>query len=210
MNPIQVLAGLRRLVRLQQEEDFALTLVVVLMNENLTTLAGTVAFAEAEGVHRVRVQKLLPFFREPHRYHVEEHYTAEEIRGYLDQAVAVAKRKGIDLLLDLDPAEEHLSDVPEPPALSPPVVLSSIYDAVQRKYPGFCYQLASYIRIIPNGNVYPCCRGWGDTLKMGNVFEQSAEEIWNGTAYRKLREEFFTGNLNERCSTCSLSGQGTL
>jgi radical SAM protein with 4Fe4S-binding SPASM domain len=79
-----------------------------------------------------------------------------------------------------------------------------------QKRPGYCFQLASYVRIIPNGNVYPCCRGWDDHLLMGNVFQQSFEEIWNGPAYQKLREEFATGDLREGCRHCTLSGQGTL
>jgi len=206
----RMLAGLRRLVALQKEEHFQLSLVVVLMKQNLTTLAGTVSFARQEGIKRVRIQKLLPFFPEPHRFHVDEHFTPDEIRYHLDQAVATAQREDIDLTLDLESCESHLSDNPDTPALSPPVVLSSVFDAIQEANPNFCYQLASYIRIIPNGNVYPCCRGWGDTLLMGNIFKQPIEEIWNGPAYRKLREEFYTGDLNDRCRTCTLSGQGTL
>ena len=45
---------------------------------------------------------------------------------------------------------------------------------------------------------------------MGNIFEQSFEEIWNGAAYQKLRREFLTGELSEGCKNCTLSGQGTL
>jgi len=206
----RMLAGLRRLVRLAREEGFPLTLIVVLMRQNLTTLPGTVAFARAEGVARVRVQKLLPFFKEPHRFQVEEHFTREEIAFHLERAVEAARREKVDLQLDLDPPSEHLfAEAPAPP-LSPPVVLSSFYDKVQEANPKFCYQLASYIRIIPNGNVYPCCRGFGDTLKMGNIHEHSIEEIWNGPAYRRLRREFFSGQLNPRCEACTLSGRGSL
>lgn len=206
----RMLAGLRRLVALSREEGFVMTLVVVLMKQNLSTLDGTVTFARDEGIHRLRVQKMLPFFTDPHRFHVDEHYTPREVRHYLDRAVAAAKRERIDLTLDLDPREHyHSEDAPEP-AVTPPTVAHAFFETLQERNQGFCFQLSSYVRILPNGNVYPCCRGWDDHLLMGNVFEQSFEEIWNGPEYRRLREEFLTGELREGCRNCTLSGQGTL
>ena len=206
----RMLAGLRRLVGLSREEGFNLTLVVVLMKQNLTTLDGTVTFARQEGVGRVRVQKMLPFFADPHRFHVAEHFSSREIRTHLDRALDAARREAVELQLDLDPPEHYRPEGAAEPAMTPPVVVNSIFDALREKQPGFCHQLASYARIIPNGNVYPCCRGWGEHLKMGNIFEQSFEDIWNGPEYRKLRREFLTGDLREGCRNCTLSGQGTL
>lgn len=206
----RMLGGLRRLAALAKEEGFALTLIVVLMRQNLTTLDGTMAFARSEGITRVRVQKMLPFFTDPHRFHVEEHFSPEEIRHHLDRAIASARRHRIDLELDLDPREEHRFAEDNQPALTPPVVVGAIFDAIKERSPGFCFQLASYVRIVPNGNVYPCCRGFGDHLKMGNIFEQSFDEVWNGAEYRKLRAEFLSQELREGCKRCTLSGQGTL
>ncbi|MAG56767.1 MAG: hypothetical protein CMJ83_10790 [Planctomycetes bacterium] len=206
----RMLAGLRRLVRLQQEEGFQLTLIVVLMKQNLTTLDGTMSFARQVGVDRVRVQKMLPFFKDPHRFHVDEHFSADEIRLHIGRAVAAAKRENINLELALDPVEHHRAPGIAEPEVTPPVVVNTLYEAVMEKKKGFCFQLASYVRIIPNGNVYPCCRGWGEHLRMGNIFEQSFDEIWNGPEYQKLREEFLSGDLREGCRQCTLSGQGTL
>ncbi len=205
----RMLAGLRRLVGLSRADGFPITLVVVLMKQNLTTLDGTMAFARAEGISRVRVQKMLPFFTDPQRFMVAEHFSAEEIQTHLERAKAAARRERVHLHLDLDPAEEVLAPVEEP-ILTAPGVVQAFYRGLREKRPDFCYQIASYVRIVPNGNVYPCCRGAGDHLKMGNVFEESFEAIWNGEAYRTLREEFQTGNLREGCRQCTLSGQGTL
>lgn len=206
----RMLAGLRRLVKLQKEEGFLLTLVVVLMKQNLTTLDGTVTFARQEGIEHLRIQKMLPFFQHPHRFSVEDHFTSEEIRLHLDRALDAARREKVNLELALDPVEKVIhEDTPEP-VMSPPVVTHALYEGLMQKHPGFCFQLATYVRIIPNGNVYPCCRGWDEHLLMGNIFEQSFEEIWNGPKYQKLREEFLTGELREGCRNCTLSGQGTL
>jgi radical SAM protein with 4Fe4S-binding SPASM domain len=206
----RMLAGLRRLVALQQEESFQMTLIVVLIDQNLTTLAGTMAFAKRERVHRVRVQKMLPFFRDPHRFHPSEHFTPQEIRKYLDQAISAASKEQVSLELDLDPKESYPAKETPEPAITPPAVVDALFRGLMKERPGFCFQLASYVRIVPNGNVYPCCRGTDDNLKMGNLFEQSFDEIWNGPEYQKLRQEFLTGNLREGCRRCTLAGTGTL
>ena len=206
----RMLAGLRRLVALQKEEGFPLTLIVVLMQQNLTTISGTVQFAKEEGISRVRVQKMLPFFQHPHRFHVAEHFTPEEIRFHLDKAIAAADREGVDLELDLDPREDYYHAEPAIREPTPPAVVDTVFQGLMNERPGFCYQLATYARIVPNGNVYPCCRGSEDFLTMGNIFEQSFDEIWNGPAYQQLRAEFLTGELREGCRRCTLSGQGTL
>lgn len=206
----RMLAGLRRLVGLQRQEGFLLTLIAVLMEQNLTTLPGMMAFARREGIHRVRIQKMLPFFTDPHRFHPSERFTQAEIRKHLDRTVAAARREGVSLELDLDPREFHPAPEAPEPALSPPAVVDALFRGLMKQRPGFCYQLASYMRIVPNGNVYPCCRGTDDNLKMGNVFEQSFEEIWNGPEYQRLRGEFLEGNLREGCRRCTLSGTGTL
>ena len=206
----RMLAGLRRLVALQKEEGFQFTLVVVLMEQNLTTLAGTMAFARREGIGRVRVQKMLPFFREPERFHPAEHFTPAEIRRYLDDAIEAAVKEGVSLELDLDPKESYPAPQVEEPRVSPPAIVDAFVRGLMHERPGLCVQLATYVRIIPNGNVYPCCRGTDDHLKMGNVFEQSFEEIWNGPEYQKLRQEFLSGDLREGCKRCTLSGTGTL
>lgn len=206
----RMLAGLRRLVRLQKEEGFQLTLVVVLMRQNLTTLDGTVTFARQEGIDHVRIQKMLPFFKEPHRFDVDDHFSVGEIRHHLGRALRAAEREKIHLELALDPVEELTHEQTPEPDVTPPVVVHTMYQALMDRRPGFCFQLATYVRIIPNGNVYPCCRGWDDHLLMGNIFEQSFEDIWNGAAYQKLRDEFLTGDLREGCRNCTLSGQGTL
>ena len=206
----RMLAGLRRLVKLQQEEGFRLTLIVVLMKHNLTTLDGTLTFAKQEGIHHVRIQKMLPFFHDPHRFDVDDHFTAAEVRHHLDRALEAARREKVDLELALDPVEQVTHEETPHPGLTPPVVVDTIYHALMEKNPGFCYQLATYVRIIPNGNVYPCCRGWDEHLLMGNIFEQSFDEIWNGAEYQKLRQEFLSGELRTGCKNCTLSGQGTL
>lgn len=49
--------------------------------------------------------------------------------------------------------------------------------------PWIYYSLAIHV----NGNVVPCCRDPRGDEVMGNIFEQSLDEIWNGERFRDLR-----------------------
>ncbi len=57
-----------------------------------------------------------------------------------------------------------------------------------------CYAPFSQLLLSPTGHVYPCC--WNQEFLLGNVNDNSFEELWNGAAIQKLRKEFLTGDIN--------------
>jgi radical SAM protein with 4Fe4S-binding SPASM domain len=63
-----------------------------------------------------------------------------------------------------------------------------------------------YTIIGPYGEMQPC--GWWYAEPMGNVRQESFEDIWNGERFRKLRAEHEAGTLNENCRTCPACGMG--
>lgn len=59
--------------------------------------------------------------------------------------------------------------------------------------------------ISANGDVVPCC--WlsdSDTVKMGNVFEEDFNVIWNSKEYRELRKSIKKHKLKAYCKSCYL------
>jgi sulfatase maturation enzyme AslB (radical SAM superfamily) len=76
----------------------------------------------------------------------------------------------------------------QPPIVRPitPEVMSVMVEEVKERFPHFCSMASNYVKIEPNGAVFPCCRGPRE-LQMGNVNEQSLGEIWNGDKYREFR-----------------------
>ena len=57
--------------------------------------------------------------------------------------------------------------------------------------------------IAANGDVVPCSIiADSNIVKMGNVFEQDFQEIWNGEAYQSLRERIATHDLPDHCKHC--------
>jgi radical SAM protein with 4Fe4S-binding SPASM domain len=63
--------------------------------------------------------------------------------------------------------------------------------------------------ITANGNALPCCispfatQNY-DSLKLGNVFEQSFDEIWNDKRYQQWRERLLSDEPHEACAGCGV------
>jgi radical SAM protein with 4Fe4S-binding SPASM domain len=53
-----------------------------------------------------------------------------------------------------------------------------------------------------NGNVVPCDRDWAGENVMGNIFEQSVEDIWAGAKYREFRAQMKSPVKPKMCQNC--------
>ena len=52
----------------------------------------------------------------------------------------------------------------------------------------FCRQPWSFVEVHSDGKVWNCCPSW-ITKPMGNILEQSWEEVWNGKIAQEYRDE---------------------
>jgi radical SAM protein with 4Fe4S-binding SPASM domain len=61
--------------------------------------------------------------------------------------------------------------------------------------------------VHPDGYVTPCCIDAARELKLGNIFERSAQDVWLGEAYQQLRQLHATGRFEEipTCARCPLA-----
>lgn len=59
--------------------------------------------------------------------------------------------------------------------------------------------------ILAEGTVVACCRDVEGKLPLGNILEQSFDEIWNGKAYNELRAYHFRNTIPEDiiCHSCA-------
>lgn len=55
---------------------------------------------------------------------------------------------------------------------------------------GFCYALKTHIAILVDGTVVPCCLDSDGMINLGNIFDNSLEDIIDSERYRKLKESF--------------------
>lgn len=66
----------------------------------------------------------------------------------------------------------------------------------------YCEYPWSSMTVMANGDVVPCTQDYNCEMKLGNVKEDSLEEIWNGDKYKFLREWHLNGNFpaNHKCA----------
>lgn len=59
----------------------------------------------------------------------------------------------------------------------------------------YCSKLYTWLEVDMWGKAWMCCPSWLP-YPIGNVLENTLEEIWNGPRAKKLRQQIFTGNWN--------------
>lgn len=189
----------RRAAALCAERGVPCWFTLVLSRKNMDELAGYIVWAAALGASRVHVLELLPLT--PAYEDLKVDFDAA-LRERLDAAVIAAEEAKIDLAFELPGSFQALHRFRPPQMrMHGADVLRLFHDHLFLQHPGFCPQAATYLRIDPAGNVYPCCRS-GKALWMGNVLERSFDAIWNDAPFRALREELFEGQPNATCAPC--------
>ena len=60
------------------------------------------------------------------------------------------------------------------------------------------------LSIKSDGNVKPCCVGYGENINIGNVYEQSLYEIWNSDIMKNFQKLHINkeADKNETCKKC--------
>jgi len=70
-----------------------------------------------------------------------------------------------------------------------------------------CYYSFYKMFVDWNGDVLFCANDWGRTKVVGNLFQQSVEEVWLGKDMKKIRLKLTKGDRNFKpCMTCSVNG----
>ncbi len=68
---------------------------------------------------------------------------------------------------------------------------------------GFCYGLRSQIAILADGTVVPCCLDSDGVINLGNIFEDTLEEIINTPRAKTIAEGFNSRKATEElCRKC--------
>lgn len=158
-----------------------------MMARNIHELPQFVDLARELGAAEIRFQHFII----PHESLVDESLWFEPARAnqFLNEALAKCREYGIQ------------ADAPPPFELEPRPNGAPKKLRTQR-----CHWPWKGMLIGPEGEATPCCQWKGGIL--GNVNEEGFEAVWNGEAYKQLRRDWITGQLNEHCRNCSALMEG--
>jgi radical SAM protein with 4Fe4S-binding SPASM domain len=65
----------------------------------------------------------------------------------------------------------------------------------------FCMMPWTHIHAFPDGRAYPCCLGTMDN-PIGNLKQNTLQEVWNDEPMRKMRRNMLTGTKCVECTKC--------
>ena len=93
------------------------------------------------------------------------------------------------------------------------ILVKSLHSYFRKYEPGVPKEPPTRVCLLPwfslyitvDGNVRPCCSfGEGETLVLGNIFEQDFADIWNNEKYRTFRRQALDRDLRyEVCRNCT-------
>lgn len=164
------------------------------MRENLPELPNLVDIALETGVREIYVQRLIYFGvglarEEQALFHRAQ---AEELA-----IIRETERR----------CQEHGLDFRATGATSPVEYLGRRAEEIERRPWAPCERPRKLAYITATGNVFSCCfapfhPGPASTRILGNVFEQSFGDIWNGPRYRAFRAAFDSDEPWDQCAGC--------
>jgi radical SAM protein with 4Fe4S-binding SPASM domain len=200
----QVLANIRTVMPLAREARIEVGFNAVVMLPNWKQCPELVDLVADLGGTQLSLQELLPN---------STGYEQLKIDGRVDEPAfgamvelvrlrAQARRVSVSLHLHQPWGGEIVCHPPRQGSKAPLAEIRELHmDSLARMHPGFCSMAMNYLKVTPDGAVYPCCRGPAE-LKMGNLLEQPFEAIWNGPAYREFRRRMFAGDYPDVCRHC--------
>ena len=204
----QVVGNIRDILKIAAERGVPVGFVAVLVKDNLEIMHELVDFLSDLGAVEagcdLRVQPMLDNAVRCRDQNVFAAYTEEQICASLDKACERAEARGLIFHVDMDDPYRRAVQPSAPMTRQiTPEVLSIMLDEVRERFPHFCSMASNYVKIEPNGEVYPCCRGPRELL-MGNVHESSMDEIWNGEKYREFRRRMNAKDYPDVCRSCDV------
>lgn len=203
-----VVQNVRDILKVAIERQVPVGFVAVLVKDNLEHLHELVDFVADLGAVEagcdLRIQPMLDNAVRCRDQNVFAAFSEQQICAALDRACERAEARGLIFHVDMgDPYRRAVQPNPPMARQITPEVLSIMLDEVRERFPHWCSMATNYVKIEPNGDVFPCCRGPRE-LKMGNVHEQPMAEIWNGDKYRAFRRRMHDKDYPEVCKTCDV------
>lgn len=176
----------------------AISLWFTAMRENLHELPDLIDIAAAAGIPELYMQRLVYF---------------EE--GLADSKQALFRRSTREELALVRNCEQKCKElgIKFSAAGSATPVESLVRDFGARPWSG-CIRPYTLTYITSSGNVLSCCfapfghksaREYQEERVLGNIFQESLADIWNGPRYEAFRRAFESDHPARHCSQCGLN-----
>jgi MoaA/NifB/PqqE/SkfB family radical SAM enzyme len=193
--------NVRAFIAMQKEQDAqkpAVSLWFTAMRENLQDLPGLIDLAAEAGVREVYMQRLVYFEA-----------------GLAASKQSLFRKASYDELMLVQRCEQQCKElgITFSAAGSATPLESILRDFGERPWSG-CQRPYSLTYITSSGNVLSCCfapfghrsaKEYREERVLGNIFQESIEEIWQGERYEAFRRAFESNTPARHCAQCGLN-----
>jgi len=200
----KLIANLKRFVEIQTEMRATTPRVSLWMTglkENIAELPDVVRLAAHMGVPEVYLQRMTYYAGEANAPGMMdgEHILFARFDAEVDRIVAESEALAESLGVMLRAAG----------ATTPQHSIKGDLSPDARRPWTACMRPWTTAYITANGNALPCCISPFATtdyesLKLGNVFERSFDELWNDARYRQWRERLLSDHPHPACAGCGV------
>ena len=197
----RALEGLAKLVRGVGDDGPLVTVSSLLMARTAESLIRFPEVLQRLGVRHWRVQSMVDWNRDLLSWHL---CRGGRPADYLDRIRAEAVDREIDLIFENPERTELESNSPELAVLT----YHGKSDADEGES-RICNAPWDAPFVDKDGRVLPCCYG-DHTAVLGDLRDESFDEIWNGPKYRRFREDLVKGgrSLPTICANCTQAPAG--
>ena len=199
----KIVRNLKRLTEIQRELSVTKpkpSIWMTAMRENIGELPDLVRLAAQVGVHEVYVQRMVYYLDnpEPPGWMAGDHALYGDLDEQADRIISKAEVVARELGITLKSSG----------ATDPRRSLGGARGPKARPWAA-CLRPWSTAYITANGNCLPCCISPFATqdyesLKMGNLFEQRFDSIWNSERYRAWRNGLLSDRPHTACKGCGV------
>lgn len=201
----KLVAGLQGLVKkkeLTRSRTPRISIWIVATRENLIELPDLIRLASRTGVREVYVQRLVYFAQEPEKQFgmaQDELAIFGKTKVLEDEIIETCTQLSGELGIDF-----RASGARDP--------LNSLAAARPADFAPWveCMRPWTTAYVTALGNCLPCCispfaTDQYESLILGNLFEQSFDQIWNGPKYQAFRTALQSQTPNDACHSCGVN-----
>ena len=196
----QIVENLKSFLWLQKQQQIALpklSLWFLGTRENIAELPGFIELAAEIGVEEIYLQRLV-YFQDDEGYGAARAtQTLQKPADGSSEVIQASQELAVKLGIRFNASGR-----------SDPV--ESLQGEAEGKRPwSRCYRPLTLMYITANGNVLPCCISPFSTVDyasiiLGNIYDNSLEEIWTGSKYETFRKQHQTATPPKCCRGCGM------
>ncbi|MFN0205750.1 MAG: SPASM domain-containing protein [Planctomycetota bacterium] len=206
----KVFPNIEYALRRSAELSIPCVINAVLMTETLIHFPELVDWVADRGGKEITILDMIDGSSQAKFHDAFEDHGVARVEEVLNLMKERSTHRGVNLTFLLrEPYTGRFVNVPVSTRIHEALVIERFQESHASNSPGFCPMVTNYLKVLPDGDAYPCCRGPLE-LRLGNVYEEGMDAVWNGEKAQALRKAMYTNNPPEPCKNCLIRTKAIL